>query len=145
LVSAGLAVLPGLVVGLAMLAQLGSARFFDLLRRGGHLWPAVIRPLAASGGLLALFAWLILTLPNSPLLQRRTMRLKRALAAVGCLLLSATLWAGIILGDVGWRTALVEVEPSPALSTPLWAYLLIMIVSAALLYALLRPRRAGGR
>jgi hypothetical protein len=147
--------LPLLVTLLGMLAQLGSGTFGELilspapiLNGAANPWPAILGPLVTSSALLGVFAWLTVILPNSPLLRTRTMRLKRAVAALGALLTAATLWLGILLGDIIWHAALPDAETPTSLESAPSLVLLAVLVTAGALYGLVRPsgrkRRSGG-
>ena len=141
-----LAPIPLLVTLLGMLAQVGSVSFGKLvsspeqfLNGAANPWPAILGPLVVSSALLGLFAWLTAALPDSPLLRTRTMRLKRVVTALGALLTGATLWLGILLGDIIWHGALPDVETPASLESSPWLILLAILISSGALFSLVRP------
>jgi hypothetical protein len=144
-----LAPIPLLTTLLGMLGGLGGEMFAGLLIRPESVlngapnpWPAILGPLIASSTLLGLFAWLTVALPVSPLLRTRSLRLKRAVVAVGALLTAATFWLGILLGDILWHAALSALPdagtPSSYESAP-WLILLAVLLSSGLCYRWVRP------
>lgn len=149
--------IPLLVTLGGMLGELGGSRFADLVFHPGQLlngapnpWPAILGPLLVSSALLGLFAWLTVSLPDSPLLRASTIRLKRTVVALGALLTAATFWLGIILGDILWHAALNRlpgVENTPSYESAPFLVLLAVLASAGALYRWVRPtgRKRGSR
>lgn len=140
---------PMLITLVSMVIQLTPPTFVRLVQDprallggGTNPWPAILGPQVGVAALLGLFVLLTVVLPTSPLLRWRSMRLKRAVAALFALLAGSTLWMGVIVGDSVWHfalQALPAVGMPTALDTPFWLYAALSLATAGLFYFFLKP------
>lgn len=148
------ALLPAAVTLLEMAGQLGGQTLIRLATDPSSLarfeqnpWLALLRPLVLPTLLLSLLVWLAVMAPESAVFRRQSLRIRRLAVAVLALLTAFSIWAGIILGDLAWHAALSplpQTGASLALVTSPWLYGLAALLTAFVLYRLLRPAGRNG-